>query len=59
MTLHSYAFQVIFFGEEHSKNLSAKSLYKQSQMSIVMALICTDLDISILSFYGVRTNTLL
>lgn len=41
MTLHSYAFRVIFFGEEHSKNLSTKSLYKRSQMSIVMTLIWT------------------
>lgn len=41
MTLHSCAFRVIVFGKEHSKNLSAKSLYKQSQMSIVMTMIWT------------------
>lgn len=41
LPLHSYAFQIIFFGKEHSKNLSTKSLYKRSQMSVVMALIWT------------------
>lgn len=41
MTLHSYAFRVIFYGKEHSKDLSTKSLYKRSQMSVVMELIWT------------------
>lgn len=39
--LHSYTFRVVFFCKEHSKDWSTKSLYKRSQMPIVMALFFT------------------